>query len=291
VNIAFLIVSYDSGTDTYERAYIYPNSDGSWGYRTDSETEKSSRAITEKVYTEKVSHTTVSAIPVRTPTPAITSTTVTTATPTPTSTIPQPRITSIDPDNGLAGTTVSITDLVGYDFVSGATVTLVKSGETNISASSVSVASANRITCTFSLLSNTTVGYWDLVVTNPNGLYHKYQNGFRVRENVGATDTTSSTSGGTATINSVSPSTVISGGVSTYQQLTVLGSNFPLNGYVKLTRSGSNDISSSSYYLPSTTSLQVSFNIPAGSNGSWDLLIMNSDGTTAGTLSNAVYIS
>jgi hypothetical protein len=186
---------------------------------------------------------------------------------------------------------VSITDLVGYDFASGATVTLVRSGETNISASSVSVASAKRITCTFPLLSNATVGYWDIVVTNPNGLYHKYQNGFRIRENVGATDATSSTSGGTVTINSVSPSSVNTYGEQKRQELIVSGSNFPLNGYAKLKKSESNDITAGTYYLQSTTSLKLFFDIPAGSNGSWDLVILNSDGTTAQALSGAVYVT
>ena len=33
---AWLIISYDVSTDTYQRAVIYPNSDGSWGYRLNS---------------------------------------------------------------------------------------------------------------------------------------------------------------------------------------------------------------------------------------------------------------
>ncbi len=40
-----LIMGYDPATDMYERALIYPNADGSWGYRRNSNTEKASRAV------------------------------------------------------------------------------------------------------------------------------------------------------------------------------------------------------------------------------------------------------
>ena len=37
---AWLIISYDASTDMYERALIYPNADGSWGYRLNSNHRK-----------------------------------------------------------------------------------------------------------------------------------------------------------------------------------------------------------------------------------------------------------
>jgi hypothetical protein len=51
--IGVLIISYDAGSDMYTRALVYPNSDGSWGYRMDSTTESVSRATIEKVYTQR----------------------------------------------------------------------------------------------------------------------------------------------------------------------------------------------------------------------------------------------
>ncbi|MDO9324264.1 MAG: hypothetical protein Q7T80_04820, partial [Methanoregula sp.] len=52
----WLILKYDAGTDSYERAFIYRNADGTWGYRVDSRSENSGRLGLEKVNTVKVTH-------------------------------------------------------------------------------------------------------------------------------------------------------------------------------------------------------------------------------------------
>jgi len=172
---ALLIISYDAGADTYERAYIYPNGDGSWGYRMDSKTEKISRSTIEKVYTQKVGTKAVSAVPIQTPTPAVTPTqvyttqTTTTASATATTASSSaPHMSSIEPDNAKTGTTVSITELKGTNFQSGVTVVLVKSG-TTINATNVVFSSSSLLTCTFVIPSGADVGYWDVKVTNPDG--------------------------------------------------------------------------------------------------------------------------
>ncbi len=36
----------------YERALIYPNADGSWGYRLNANTAKSSRTVMDRDYTK-----------------------------------------------------------------------------------------------------------------------------------------------------------------------------------------------------------------------------------------------
>ena len=41
---AWLVIGYDAASDSYERALIYPNADGSWGYRSDDRTENAKRA-------------------------------------------------------------------------------------------------------------------------------------------------------------------------------------------------------------------------------------------------------
>ena len=111
--VGILIVSDDATTDTYKRALIYPNSDGSWGYRVDSRTENVGRATIEKVYTVKVTNIAVSAIPIGTPvttsTPVPVATTesstavTTTAT---TSSTAAPGVTGITPNTGYTGTSV-----------------------------------------------------------------------------------------------------------------------------------------------------------------------------------------
>ncbi len=77
-----------------------------------------------------------------------------------------------------AGNVISITDLTGTNFQSGATVTLVKSDNPNITATNVNVVSSTLITCTLSPPSNARAGSWDVVVTNPSGQYGVYTNLF-----------------------------------------------------------------------------------------------------------------
>jgi hypothetical protein len=195
---ALLIISYDAASDTYERAYIYPNNDGSWGYRTDSRTEKISRSVIDKVYTQKLETRAISDVPITTPPPAVVpaavyTSTVATAEATTTTASSPPRVLSIEPNTGSTGTTVSITGLKGYDFLSGATVTLVKSGSSDIEATRVNVAPPDLITCTFSIPSDAAVGYWHVLVTNPDKQYHKFLNGFTITQGTATTATTAST--------------------------------------------------------------------------------------------------
>ena len=229
--IGILIVSYDATTDTYKRALIYPNSDGSWGYRVDSSTENVGRATIEKVYTVKVTNIAVSAIPIGTPvttsTPVPVATTVSSAAVTTTATTSStvaPGVTGITPNTGYTGTSVAVTGISGTNFITGATVQLVKSGNPNIAATGVTVVSANDITCTFAIPSNASVGAWDVQVTNQDGYVGSYANGFLVRSNITATTTTTTTATTTSvTVTAISPSTDSSG---TYQSYTITGTNF-----------------------------------------------------------------
>jgi hypothetical protein len=76
---AWLVVSYDSANDSYARALIYQNADGTWGYRKNSATELATRALMEKVYPVKLGHIPCSSVP--TVAPAIVSTVAATPTP------------------------------------------------------------------------------------------------------------------------------------------------------------------------------------------------------------------
>lgn len=178
----WLIISYNSATDSYTRAYIYKNTNGTWGYRTNSDTETQTRSVLEKVYKVKITHVMVSSVPTAAPTTVTTTdattviTTVATAT---TTTGANPIIKNMDPDTGYAGDSVN-TVITGANFVSGAMATLKHSGQTSINASSVSWGSATQLTCTFNIPNNTVVGTWDIVVTNPNGLSGVYTNYFSV---------------------------------------------------------------------------------------------------------------
>jgi len=284
--IGVLIISYDAGTDMYTRALVYPNRDGSWGYRMDSATASISRVTFEKVYTTKVTNKAVSAIPIGTPAaPAITAmaTTATSsaiASSTTTSSDLVPSVSGITPDTGRTGTSVVITELKGYNFISGATVRLVKSGSTSVPATAVSVVSINDITCTFAIPSNASVGSWDVEVTNQNGYVGTYANGFLVRQGSAVSTTTttsSSTSTGNITITGISPSsvTVYSG----YQPFTITGTHFVNGATATLKNSNYQDIPAQQYGSSSSTSIVVYFSIPLNLPATWDVVVTNPDGT------------
>ena len=187
---AWMVVGYDPATDSYSRALIYRNSDGSWGYRVNSKTETMNRATMEKVYTVKITHVTVASVPTAAPTSVTTDvTTIATRTKATTAAVTttirsteRPSVKAMDPEEGEAGTTVS-TEITGTGFLSNLTATLRRSGEGSITATRVIWHSSSSATCTFDLPNTTKVGTWDIVVTNPNHLSGEFTNYFTVRGN------------------------------------------------------------------------------------------------------------
>jgi hypothetical protein len=185
---AWLVVRYDSAGDSYTRALIYKNADGSYGYRTGPATTKSQRAAMEKVYTVKIRHVDVASVPTAAPTTVTTAETTTTArtttsaTATATTSTAKPSIKQMDPEEGEAGTTVT-TDITGSDFLSNLTAQLRHSGEDSITATKVTWFSSSSVTCTFNIPNSTKVGTWDIVITNPNGNSGEITNYFIVHGN------------------------------------------------------------------------------------------------------------
>ncbi len=287
----YLILKYDSGSDSYERAFIYRNTDGSWGYRVDSSIATLSRSALEKVYTVKITHVDPAQVSLKQPT--VTTSTVTvagTSTNTITTTTPvititlamKPQVKDITPDNGLAATSVAISDLQGNGFQSGASVILARVASVNISATNVNVQSSSHISCTFTLPANATIGTWDIIVVNPDGQSTRYSNVFTIRQNTNPSTTTTTSSTGGISISSIDdPKFAMSGA---YLPITVHGSNFKDLITCKLTRSGI-DILASTVSRSSDEQLQCFFTIPAGSYGSWSIVLTNTDGTT-GTLTD-----
>ena len=90
-----------------------------------------------------------------------------------------PTITSITPNHGEQGSAVSITNLAGTKFQTGATVKLTKSGKPDINGTSVNVVSETQITCQFDL-AGAAIGAWSVVVTNPDTKSGRLANGFVV---------------------------------------------------------------------------------------------------------------
>lgn len=287
---ALIIISFDASKDMYERAYIYPNNDGSWGYRIDSKTEKISRSVIEKVYTQKVGSKTVSAVPISTPTPIATptpiptvQTTTSTATATATtSSMSAPHVTNIEPDTGKAGTTVSITELRGTNFKSNCSVALVKSGSSNIVATNVIVSASGVITCTIVIPSDASLGPWSVVVTNPDGQAHEYKNGFTIpsKSTVTSTTTTSSSSTTTATsvkITQIQDTLLVTGGTEAVKDVTILGTNLSVASKMQLV--GSSTINSNGFTCESPTRCKGVFTIPSGVVGIFYVKVADSGGS------------
>ena len=298
-NTGLLIIGYDAATDMYERAYIYPNKDGSWGYRLDSTTVKVSRATIEKVYTEKVKTVVVSAVPIGTPTTAatvaVTQTTKTTtvATTETTAALSGPRVSDIEPGSGKTGTTVTITELDGQYFRDGANVSLKKSGAATIAATDIDVVSSVLIKCKFVIPSGAATGYYSAVVTNPDGQSYEFKNAFDIIQgDTVATTATTSATGSTSsivTLYSASPSVVTTGGGTGFQNIVVTGTNLTSGANMELV-SSTLTLTGTGYYLPNTQQAQASFSFPAGSTGTYTISIVDSSGTVLGSITNGFVI-
>jgi hypothetical protein len=278
----------------YERAYVYPDTDGSFGYRLDSKTDLTSRSVIEKMYTAKVKTTDVSAIPIKAltvaPTPTAVSTTADTTTVTPTTTTyPAPRMKGISPDKGLSGTTVSITNLDGQNFRSGAMVALKKAG-TTINATDVSFGSSILLTCKIAIPAGSTAGYWDVVVTNPDGQYHQYLNGFLVQEGTATatTTTTYSAASGLVKITQVQDPILGTGNTESFKTVSVLGTNLTAATGMKLT--GPSSITASTYAASSSTMATGYFTLPAGSVGTYYVNVVDSSGNVLATSTTTLRI-
>jgi hypothetical protein len=89
------------------------------------------------------------------------------------------------PNTGKAGTSVSITNLQGSNFRHGAggtTVKLTRSGQGDILAKGVTVASSSQIICSIPIPSGAAPGQWNVVVINPGGKSGILPNGFTITQ-------------------------------------------------------------------------------------------------------------
>jgi len=271
----WLIVKYDAKTDKYERALAYKKSDGSW-YRKDERTELLERALTEKLYPAKVSHvSSISAVPVVTPTtiPVTTSTTVTATT----APLAAPTVTGITPSSGMAGATVNITTLTGTNFRSGATVGLGM-GAATIAGSSVTIVSGSNITCQFVIPSNAAIGAWNVTVINTDGQSGSMTNGFSITNTTTTTQTTTTTTTAppNPTVTSIFPVSATTG---TTVNITNLAGSSLLNiTSVQLTKSGQSDISAMYVTVVSATQVTCTFNLASAATGQWNVMVTNSAG-------------
>jgi hypothetical protein len=90
-----------------------------------------------------------------------------------------PEITGITPVSGPNTSPLSITGLMGSDFMTGARVSLNRTGTADIAATDTTILSPTSISCMFDLTGKPP-GTYNVVVTNPDGQQGVLRNGFTI---------------------------------------------------------------------------------------------------------------
>ncbi len=176
--------------------------------------------------------------------------------------LPAPSISSITPNTGVNTGTVSITDLSGANFRTGATVKLTRTGESAIDGTGVTVVNSNTITCDFDL-TGATAGAWNVVVTNSDDQSDTLTDGFTV------------TALPAPSISSITPNTGVNTGTVSITDLS--GENFRTGATVKLTMTNQPDIVGTDVTLVNSTTITCTFDLTGVATGPWNVVVTNSD--------------
>ncbi len=184
-----------------------------------------------------------------------------------------PSITSITPNTGRNDGPVSITDLSGTGFLSGASVKLKKSGYPDIFAQNVSVVNLNKIICDFPI-SGASTGTWNVEVLNLDGSSVTINNAFTI-------------SYPPPSLTSITPSSGTNTGDVNITDLS--GANFISGATVKLSKIGSSEFSANSVTVVSPTKITCVLPLAGKDIGFWDVTVTNPDGQSF-TLSDSFEI-
>ena len=157
---------------------------------------------------------------------------------TPCATPALPTLTSVSPNNGIAGATVPVT-LTGTNFVAGATVNVSNPG---VTVSSVNVVSGTEITATFTIAADAVTGAAGVTLTTSGGTSGAV--GFSVNP-------------GPPTLTSISPN---SGAAGSVVPVTLTGTNFVAGATVNVSNPG---ITVGNVIVVSPTEITATFAIAA----------------------------
>ncbi|MCX5784960.1 MAG: IPT/TIG domain-containing protein [Elusimicrobia bacterium] len=186
---------------------------------------------------------------------------------------PPPTITSITPISGLNNATVSITNLTGTKFVSGATVKLTKAGQNDIAATAVGFMSSTQLTCTLPI-TGAVPGQWNVVVTNPDGQSGTLTNGFMVNAPY-------------PTVTSIDPGLGTNNASLSITNLA--GTGFYIGASVKLTQTGQADITAANIVVVNDTKITCDLPLNGAAIGQWNVIVANAD-TRSGALNNGFFV-
>lgn len=186
---------------------------------------------------------------------------------------PAPIVNGIVPAEGITGSTVTITDLSGSNFLPHSTAVLNRTGSTNIDLTVTGDTIPTRMTGIFHL-SGAGVGLWDVTVTNPDGGIGTKPQLFWIKYP------------SAPQIGSFGPPFGSRGDT---MDITVTGQGFQDGVVVNLTSGASVVTAIVSEVL--STSVSGSITIPPNApTGYWELVVTNNDGQSA-TRPYAILIS
>jgi PKD repeat protein len=176
---------------------------------------------------------------------------------------PAPTLTSITPDSGYNNGVVSITDLAGTNFLTTGTtvVNLTKTGEANITATSVVVVDATQITCDFDL-TGAAVGDWNVVLESPDGQTAMIADGFNI-------------SYPPPEVYSITPDTGTNDGVVGITNLA--GLNFRAGANVTFSKAGEANITPINGPIITSNKIMCFMDLTGAKVGSWDVTVTNDD--------------
>jgi hypothetical protein len=184
---------------------------------------------------------------------------------------PAPTVTGITPATGNRGWPVSITNLAGTGFQPGAATALTRTGQSDITGTSVTVVSPTQITCTYNLLGvyvgtgTTGTSTWNVRVTNSDSQSGSRTNGFTVSSPRPALTSCTPNSGARGTTVSIT---------------NLAGTGFQPGATVTFTRSPTT-ITMTSVNVISSTQIAGTIVIPSGATtGAYTVTVTNTDGRT-----------
>ncbi len=180
---------------------------------------------------------------------------------------PAPTVVSISPDKGFNNQSIQVT-ITGSKFHKSAYVKLVKEGQADIMAANVQV-SKTELTCTLDL-NGKALGQWDVVVANIGSFSKKdkptvLKNAFTI-EKPGVVS---------PVISAIKPAEGLN---NASINVTITGSNFSNDAFVKLSKSGLGDIIGSDVKVDSDSQITCAFDLNNAKAGTYDLIVINSDG-------------
>ncbi len=188
---------------------------------------------------------------------------------------PAPKVTAIVPTKGLNNASLSVTNLAGTGFLSGAAVKLTATGKATITATDVVVVSATKITCTLPL-SGAAVGVYTVVVTNVDAQSGSKASAFTV------------TAPPAPKVSAITPNKGINN--ASLRVTNLAGTGFVSGAAVKLTATGKPTITATDVAVVSSTRITCTLPLSGAAAGTYTVVVTNPD-SQSGSKSGAFTVT